>query len=107
MYVSKVVSETVDDDKTEDAILDPDHILSVYSTLDVMEQYDALVESGDEEFADLPASFSDLPRETKVTLVHAAQAVFHDSSHEMETITESIREALVELVRTDKSDAKV
>lgn len=98
MYSMKVTSEVVDDSREEEILLDPDHVLCVFTTLDVMDQYSVLIESGQDELNtdELPENFTDLPRELQLTMIREAAKVFEDSSHELDSITENLRDNLTE-----------
>ena len=79
-----------------DMLLDPQYVLSVFTTSDVMTTYDAMQMDEDDGYPDLPANFEELPEEMRVSLIEAAERVFEDASRQNETLMEVISKTISE-----------
>ena len=80
----------------QDVLLNPQYVLTVFTTSDVMTTYDAIQE--DEDYADpnLPSNFEELPEAMRVRLIEAAERVFEDVSRQNEALMDVIRETMSE-----------
>ena len=80
----------------QDVLLNPQYVLTVFTTSDVMTTYDAI--QADEDYADpnLPSNFEELPEATRVRLIEAAERVFEDVSRQNEALMDVIRETMSE-----------
>ena len=80
----------------QDVLLNPQYVLTVFTTSDVMTTYDAI--QADEGYADpnLPSNFEELPEAMRVRLIEAAERVFEDVSRQNEALMDIIRETMSE-----------
>ena len=80
----------------QDVLLNPQYVLSVFTTSDVMTTYEAI--QMDEDYADpnLPSNFEELPEAMRVRLIEAAERVFEDVSRQNEALMDVIRETISE-----------
>ena len=80
----------------QDMLLDPQYVLSVFTTSDVMTTYDAIQMDEDYACPGLPSNFEELPEAMRVRLVEAAERVFEDVSRQNDDLMDVIRDALYE-----------
>ena len=80
----------------QDVLLNPQYVLTVFTTSDVMTTYEAI--QMDEDYADpnLPSNFEELPEATRVRLIEAAERAFEDVSQQNEALMDVIRETMSE-----------
>ena len=78
----------------QDVLLNPQYVLTVFTTSDVMTTYDAI--QADEDYADpnLPSNFEELPEAMRVRLIEAAERVFEDVSRQNDDLMDIIRETM-------------
>ena len=80
----------------QDRLLDPQYVLTVFTTSDVMTTYEAIQMDEDYACPDLPSNFEELPEAMRVRLVEAAERVFEDVSQQNEALMDVIRETMSE-----------
>ena len=81
----------------QDILLDPEYVLSVFTTSDVSSMYEAIMEGGAYELpAGQPSNFGELPQVVRLSLVEAAQRVFQDVNRQHDALMDAVREALSE-----------
>ena len=80
----------------QDVLLNPQYVLTVFTTSDVMTTYEAI--QADEDYADpnLPSNFEELPEEMRVRLIEAAESVLEDASRQNEDLMEVMRKIMSE-----------
>ena len=79
-----------------DMLLDPQYVLTVFTTSDVMTTYDAIQMDEEDEYSDLPSNFEELPEEMRVRLIEAAESVLEDASRQNEDLMEVMRKIMSE-----------
>ena len=79
-----------------DMLLDPQYVLTVFTTSDVMTTYDAIQMDEENEYSNLPYNFEELPEEMRVRLIEAAESVLEDASRQNEDLMEVIRKVMSE-----------
>ena len=79
-----------------DMLLDPQYVLTVFTTSDVMTTYDAIQIDEEDEYSDLPYNFEELPEEMRVRLIEAAESVLEDASRQNEDLMEVMRKVMSE-----------
>ena len=80
----------------QDMLLDPEYVLSVFTTSDVITTYETIQADEDYALPDQPSNFSDLPEVVRLSLVEAAQRVFEDVSQQNDALMDAIRKTLCE-----------
>ena len=80
----------------QDMLLDPEYVLSVFTTSDVSSTYEAIQTDEDYACPGLPSNFEELPQAMRLRLVEAAQRVFENVSRQNDDLMEAIREAMSE-----------
>ena len=56
----------------QDMLLDPEYVLSVFTTSDVSSMYETIQADEDYALPDQPSNFGELPQATRLSLVEAA-----------------------------------
>ena len=79
-----------------DYLLDPQYVICVFTTSDVMTTYDAIQMDEDHGYPDLPSNFEELPEEMRLSLIEAGERVFEDVSRQNEALMDAIRQAICE-----------
>ena len=79
-----------------DMLLDPQYVLTVFTTSDVMTTYDAIQMDEEDEYSNLPYNFEELPEEMRVRLIEAAESVLEDASRQNEDLMEVMRKVMSE-----------
>ena len=81
----------------QNILLDPEHVLSVFTTNDVSAMYEAIMEDEDHGFpAGQPSNFGELPQVVRLSLVEAAQRVFQDVNGQHDALMDAVRKVLSE-----------
>ena len=79
-----------------DMLLDPQYVLTVFTTSDMMTTYDAIQMDEEDEYSNLPYNFEELPEEMRVRLIEAAESVLEDASRQNEDLMEVMRKVMSE-----------
>ena len=79
-----------------DMLLDPQYVLTVFTTSDVMTTYDAIQMDEDHGYPNLPANFEELPEAMRLSLIEAGERVFEDASRQNEDLMEVMRKVMSE-----------
>ena len=80
----------------QDILLDPEYVLCVFTTSDVISTYEAIQADEDYALPGHPSNFEELPEAMRLSLVEAAERVFEDVSRQNDTLMDAIRDALSE-----------
>ena len=78
----------------QDILLDPEYVLCVFTTSDVISTYEAIQADEDYALPGLPSNFEELPEAIRLSLVEAAERVFEDVSRQNDDLMDAIKDAL-------------